>query len=339
MKRTFTCMIILLFALYFSEGIRQFAKEEPVQSIFPGNLSDIAKEVTAIQLEATSHCQVKQAEMIRKDGNDLFLVSKQQLYHFNCKGKFLNQITFNRQNGKNNSLLINDYVIDPIHKQLIVLDEKQNAHYFTYNGDFLGTKNLNDGRTWNSLIHLSYFDHHIWATAERSVVHKNQGRKVYMEQWLYKFDTTFQTIEAQKISPVKVGRINLERSNMPEMAVSEGQVYVAANPTCSKELLEDTLCILQRNDTYRLMSSTVYPWHIGSRFLITSSDDFENYTFCFDKEKKLAYNKLNDDFYNSGTITDLHAIDVYSDTYFFSKSHGNNCTIYIVKLQDTATPA
>ena len=163
MKEHCTCMIILLFALYFSEGIRHFAKEGSVQSIIAGNLSNIAKEVTAISLETTPNGQVKQAKMIRKDGNDLFLVSKQQLYHFNCKGKFLNQITSNEQNGKDNSMLVYDYVIDPIHKQLIVLDEKQNAHYFTYNGNLLGTKDLNDGRTWNSLfsfilrsLHLGY---------------------------------------------------------------------------------------------------------------------------------------------------------------------------------------
>lgn len=338
MKRTFTCMIILLFALYFSEGIRHFAKEGSVQSIIAGNLSNIAKEVTAISLETTPNGQVKQAKMIRKDGNDLFLVSKQQLYHFNCKGKFLNQITSNEQNGKDNSMLVYDYVIDPIHKQLIVLDEKQNAHYFTYNGNLLGTKDLNDGRTWNSLIHLSYFDHYIWATAERYVTHNNQGKQICMEQWLYKFDTAFRTIKAQQITPVKVGRINLERCNMPEMAVSEGEVYVEANPTHSDELFEDTLNILRQKTEYGLLSTNVYPWRIGSRFLIACNSDFETYTFCFDQEKKLAYYNLNDDFYNSGEVTDLHAMDVYGNTYCFSKPSDGSTTIYIVKLQDMVQP-
>lgn len=332
-------MIILLFALYFSEGFRQITKQRSAQSTISGNLSDIAREVTAIPLETTPHCQVKQATMIRKDGNDLFLVSERQLYRFNCKGKFLNQITFNKQNRTENSLLVSDYVIDPPHKQLIVLDEKQNAHYYTYNGIFLGTKDLNDGRTWNLLIHLSYFDHHIWATAERYVIHEKCSRQICMEQWLYKFDTTFQTIEAQKITPVNVGRINIERSNRPEMAVSDGQIYVEANPTHSKELFEDTLNLLKQKEKYGLVRTNVYPWRIGSRFLITCNDDFEAYTFCFDKEKNLAYNKLNDDFYNSGNITSLHAMDVYSNTYYYCKPNGNNAIIYIVRLQDTALPA
>lgn len=351
MKRTCILLLLLMLVTYIREGYELIADNAPVTCALTGTLSDVADEVIAIPLETNTRCLLSHARQIKRDGNDLFLLSKRQLYHFDCSGKFINQITHCEQAYKNN-LLVSDYVIDPVQKQLIVMDDEQNAHYYTYKGDFLGKINLSENRPWNSLIKLSYYNRHIYATANRLVQKEGSDNRQCLEQWLYQFDTAFNEVESHKLTTAQLGRFTLGRELAPEVAVANKRVYVQSPSLQPDQLLRDTLYLLGRNklditdDSYSIL-----PLRISNRFLVSTYYNAnaadKNYTFCFDRQENKAYNVqggLEDDFYETGQIPELQAMDVHSNLYCYYKTgeevkkafpdrkENDNPVLFIVKL-------
>lgn len=353
MKRTCTLLLLLILLTYLKEGYEQLTAEAPVACALSGNLSDVAEEVIAIPLETSNRCLLQHARMIKRDGNNIFLINKRQLYHFDRSGKFINQITYCTVERENN-ILVSDYVIDPIREQLIVMDEEQNAHYYTYDGQFLGKLDIRGNHSWTAINRLSYYDHHLWVAAERIVKRPEQGNRECLEQWLYKLDTTFNEVEARKLAPAELGRFSLGRALSPEIAVANKNVYVQSPSLQPDLLLQDTLYLISKNqlditDTY----SSILPVRLGGRFLVSTyynpcptNDD--SYTFCFDQEKRQAYNVkggLEDNFYGTGKVKDLQAMDVYSQSYCYSKTgkealmafpdrkETDNPVLFIVKLK------
>ena len=82
MKKTCLLLLLLVGIIYINEGYRIISDDMPVKSTTKGSLSDIADEVIAIPLETKSDCRLKYATQIKRDRNELFLVSNGQLYHF-----------------------------------------------------------------------------------------------------------------------------------------------------------------------------------------------------------------------------------------------------------------
>ena len=349
MKRTCLFLLILILVVYLKEGYEKITAEAPTKCIESANLSDLAQNVTAIPLETTPHCIIRHARQVKKDRDHLFLVNQGKLYHFSTSGKFLNQITHSELEYKNN-ILVSEYVIDPIQKQLIVMDGEQNVHYYSYEGNFLGKINIMENRPWISIKKIAYHDQHIWATVDRVVPQK--GEKC-LEQWLYKLDTIFNEVDAHKITPVDVGRFTLGREVSPEIAVVNEKVYAQSPSHQPEYLLQDTMYLLSQ-DKHQITGDYpfILPFRISGRFLIstyynTNSKD-KNYTFCYDLEKKQAYyikEGLEDNFYETGQIQDLQAMDVYSNSFCFYKSgkdvlkafpnrkESDNPVLFIVKLK------
>ena len=352
MKRACICLLLILLVTYIKEGYELVTVDTIVKSSIMASLSDVAEEVTAIPLETTDSCKLSHVRLIKRDGDNLFLVNKRQLYHFSNSGKFINQITYCTLDHPNN-ILVADYVIDPVHKQLIVMDEEQNAHYYNYQGNFLGKINLSDNRPWNSLIKLTYYDHHIWATAERTVERKEYNNQKFLEQWLYKFDTIFNEVESRKLNSVDLGRFSLNRELCPEVAVANEKIYVQSPSLQPEELLQDTLYLISRNKLNITNEySDILPLRIGSRFLVSTYYNPNaanmNYTYCFDLKKNYSYNVkggLEDNFYGTGQIAELQAMDVHSNYYCYCKmgeevekafpgrTENDNPVLFIVKLK------
>ena len=352
MKRTFSILLFLLLVIYAKEGYKLATQVNPVQSFNTGSLSDVAEEVIAIPLETNAHCILSHARLVKRDGDNLFLLCRQQLYHFSCSGKFINQITYCNSLYKNN-ILASDYVIDPVHKQLIVTDGQQHVQYYNYDGDFLGKIDLPADYAGQSLGKLAYYDGHIWTTVNRAVLRKEYNNQLCMEQWLYKFDTAFHKVETRKLTVAELGRLTIDHALEPEVAVANRQVYVQAPSLQPDELLQDTLYLISRNklditDGY----SSILPIRISSRFLVSThynpNDEEKCYTFCYDQQKSRAYNVqggLVDNFYGTGKVRELQAMDVYSNSYCFYKSSeevkkafpdrktGDNPVVFIVKLK------
>lgn len=352
MKKACFFLLLILFATYIKEGYKLVTIETPVKSFVQGSLSDIAEEVIAIPLETNTHCLLSQAKQIRRDGNDLFLVCKQQLYHFDCSGKFINQITHTDQACENN-IAIKEYVIDPLHKQLVVIDNQQNIHYYNYQGELKSKTNLAGNQLWSSLIKLSYYDYHIWVTAERQIHREEYDNKLCLEQWLYKLDTNFHEVESRKLTPAGVGRFSLDRGVDPEILVANKNVYVHAPSSNPDQLLRDTLYLISRN-TFDITDgySSILPLRIGSRYLLSTyynaSAINKSYTFCFDQKENQAYNVqggFEDNFYHTGQVPELQAMDVYSNSYCYYKTgeevkqafpgrkDSDNPVLFIVKLK------
>ena len=93
MRKTFNLLFICLIALYGWIGYQVIHTTDLTQCQPEGSLSDVAEEVIAIPLKTNGHCSLNKIKMIKRDREDIFLVSDRQLYHFNSSGQFLGQIT------------------------------------------------------------------------------------------------------------------------------------------------------------------------------------------------------------------------------------------------------
>lgn len=351
MKRAFLLLLLLLSVAYLKEGYELITDNKTIESSNQGVLSDIAHEVIAIPLETNNRCILSHARQIRRDGNHLFLLNKRQLYHFTCSGKFVNQITF-LDASHPNSLTVADYVVDPVKKQLIILDEEQNVHYYGYDGRLLSKITLPQPHPWQQLIKLSYYDRHIWATADQ-LTKSAESADYCLEQWLYKFDTAFHPVEARKLSPADLGRSQICYLFNPEMAVANREVYVHAPSIDSDRLLEDTLYLISRNAlSIETNNASILPLRISERFLISTHYNpvelQKSYTFCFDRQENKSYTVqegFEDNFYHTGRIAELQAMDVSNTSYCYYKSgkevrkafperkENDNPVLFIVKLK------
>ena len=84
-------LFICLIALYGWIGYQVIHTTDLPQCQPEGSLSDVAEEVIAIPLKTNGHCSLNKIKMIKRDREDIFLVSDRQLYHFNSSGQFLGQ--------------------------------------------------------------------------------------------------------------------------------------------------------------------------------------------------------------------------------------------------------
>lgn len=277
-----TCLLLLLFIsiLYIREGYHVLCNDIPVKSSDKGSLSDVAKEVIAIPLETKPDCRLNYATQIKREGNELFLVSKSQIYHFDCSGKFVNQVTYN------NHFAVTDYVIDPIEKQLLVMDDRENVYYYDYAGVLLEKKSLAGINPLKSPTRMIYHDRHIWMTAQ-SV---SPGRQ-YVDQWLYKFDTTLTLLDTRKLTAADLGRFYIGGCISPELSVAGGNVYAYSPSTQPEEILADTLYLINRNRlNIHKDYSSILPVCIAGRYLVSTysyaADEELNYTFCYDRQNQ-----------------------------------------------------
>lgn len=322
MKKTCLLLLLLVSIIYINEGYRIISEGMLVKSTDKGSLSDIAEEVIAIPLETKSDCRLKYATQIKRDRNELFLVSDGQLYHFDCSGKFINRITSNQH------FPVADYVIDPLEKQLIVMDNKENVYYYDYDGALLERKSLAGINPLKAPTRLMYYDHHIWITAQALSPSKEDANKQCMDQWLYKFDTTLNLQDARKLTAADLGRFYLGACFSTELSVADGNVYAYSPSTQPDELLADTLYLISRNqlnihDEY----SSILPLCIAGRYLVSTysnaADEEQNYTFCYDRREEYAYNVtggFEDNFYHTGRVPDLQALDVYNSSFCYCRS-------------------
>lgn len=351
MKRTFLLLLLLLSIAYLKEGYELITDHTTPESFYNGVLSDVAQEVIAIPLETNNRCILSHAKQIRRDDNHLFLLNKSQLYHFTCSGKFVNQITFQDPSHKNH-LAVCDYVVDPVHKQLIILDENQNVHYYGYDGQAIAKITLPENHPWRRLLKLSYYDGHIWATADQ-LMKRDESSDYCLEQWLYKFDTAFHPLEARKLTPADLGRSRLCYLFNPEMVVANREVYVHAPSLEPERLLEDTLYLISQNALHIQENNTaILPVRISNRFLISTYYNpvelQKSYTFCFDQKENKSYTVqegFEDNFYHTGRISELQAMDVSTTSYCYYKTgeevkksfperkESDNPVLFIVKLK------
>lgn len=352
MKQIYILLLIGFVSCVHRQDIHLDPGTEHKQSdaIVSGKLSDIASQIVAIPLETNTQCLLTSTDQIRRDGENLFILSNHQLYHFNRKGEFLNQLI---SKGKESiPFAIHDYVIDPVRKQLIVLDKKQTIHYYTYNGDLLYRKKLAENIPWQKIIKLSYFDKHIWATTENlEASAQDISVKVY-EKWLYKLDTSFTIISGVRLQNADLGRFYINGNFSPELYVTNNKVYVHSPSLQGNQLLRDSLYLISNNQLEPQYPIRILPIRIHRRFLISSYQNSctqkQNYLFCYDQTERKSFNikeGFQDNFYQTGQVYDLQTLDVYNEELWYCKSSkdvqrsfperkvNDNPVVFIVKLK------
>lgn len=325
MRKTFNLLFICLIALYGRIGYQVIHNTDLPQCQLEGSLSDVAEEVIAIPLETNGHCSLKKIKMIKRDREDIFLVSDRRLYHFNSSGQFLGQITAYRP-GTKQPVELADYAVDPVRDRLIVIGTGQEVYYYDYNGQLLFQSILPQDASWKTFGHMAYYDNHLWATID--LVNSENKQAPTVEQWLYKFDLGFNEVEKRKLDVADLGRMDINYKTGSEIAVKDGHVYVQAPSLQPAHILNDTLYLINCNQLAITENyAKILPLQIGTRFLVSTHYDptlpERSYTFCYDQRETKAYNVLGgleDNFYKTGKIPELQSIDLQSNTYCYYKS-------------------
>ncbi|MDR0843747.1 MAG: hypothetical protein LBN71_00860, partial [Tannerella sp.] len=210
----------------------------------------------------------------------------------------------------------------------IVSDSLQQLHYYAFDGTELYSKDITTGYPWQTLLNLAYYDHALWAVTE-NLTDENR-----YEKWLYKLDTDFQLLTGVKLANADLGRFHLDGCLSPELMVMNKGLYVYSPSPFRETILADTLYLVASGQLTRFPSlqtggeNPVYtvPLHVNERFMITSYQanvsEKENYLFCYDRRSDKVYdqNGLKDDFYQTGVVGDLQALDIHSREYYFYKS-------------------
>ncbi|MDR1343821.1 MAG: 6-bladed beta-propeller [Tannerellaceae bacterium] len=340
MKRSFLLLLFAFIALYTKVTYDLWREEAHPEN---GLLSDVAEQVTVIPLQPDARYPIGKPRNIRKDGDNLFLVgSDNALYRFNISGRLLNRVT------KPEVIRVAEYIIDPLRKQLIVLGNADDIHYYMYDGKPTDKKKPEPGNSCRHIRAAAMHQGYIWTVEERICRHDNP----VAEHHLVKYDASFHEMESHRLTAAALpGKPFIPFFGNMTIAVKEdtGIMYVCSAPLQPGYLLRDSLLLSHRPAMSEIFSSKndtpVLPLHMGKRFWFASSNDpTQNYVFCFDQVKQRSWqmqNGFKDDYYHTGFITEWQPLDMYGHTYCFSKpgestgklSRSGAPVVFIVKLK------
>ncbi|MDR2118547.1 MAG: 6-bladed beta-propeller [Tannerellaceae bacterium] len=326
MKRSFLLLLIALAALYAKVGYDLRTADASLVSAPRGVLSDIAEKVTAIPLQSADGYPVEKPKSIRRDGNNLFLISGNILYRYDISGRFICRVTHPAL------IRVAEYVIDPLRKQLIVLGNTDDIHYYTFEGRLTAKRKPETSLPHRRMQAVVMYRDCIW-TAEERLRFDSLTQEWYVEQHLVKYDTSFHEIEANRFVAADLpGKPVIPFSGNMDIAVAEysGLVYACAPSLQPDDLLRDSFWLKSGHIFPGRFPGDgrpyVYPLRFGPRFWLASyshpADASQRYTFCFDSTTHRSW-QLNDgfedDFHHTGFIPEWQAMDIYSRTYCFSR--------------------
>lgn len=344
MKRTFLLLTLVMIALYGKLGYELFLEDSHLKSSLSGSLSDIAETVTAIPLQSTGEEPINHIKCFRQEGDNLFLVSNNILYRFRKSGEFICRIT------NPEAIQVAGYVIDPLVKQLIVLGNEDDIHYYSFTGELLDKKKVVADNPFRQIRSITMHDNHIW-TSEENVRLDPATEQLCIEKLVVKYDTSFRKIETHRLSSANlINKPFCSSFSQLELAIAEdtGSVYAYSPALEPDYLLQDTLLLRRRQLTpgHSLYAGNiaVYPLRFGRRYWLSSydnpADPSQNYTFCFDQDSSKSWQVkggFKDNFYHTGSIRKLQALDAYSNSYYYCKS-GNEVKQAFPNRSETDSP-
>ncbi|MGM9796547.1 MAG: 6-bladed beta-propeller [Parabacteroides sp.] len=325
MKQAFIGLSLLMLLMNIGQVRKLLRENEQPFSWQSGSLADIAKEVIAIPLQDSGRRQITEAESVRLEGDNLFLISEETLYRFTRKGEYVCAIT------RPEEMRVAGYVIDPVQRQLIVFGNVNDIFYYTFDGKLLRCKKLtSDFGNRRQVYAAAYHKGHV-LTVE--AVAAERELQPYRRE-LVEYDTTFQRIDARAIQPMSLMRTDESIGYLPPVVAidpSSEQPYAYVPSLQPQHLLRDTLFIWQQRQRFSALRQRevdvcpLLPIWMGKRFWIASyqsSFDGElGYTFCYDTLKGHYWQTeegFEDDFYHTGKVSTLKPVDLYGDFYCFS---------------------
>ncbi|MDH6357998.1 6-bladed beta-propeller [Parabacteroides sp. PF5-9] len=327
MKRTFGILLVVL-AIGCAKTIYERVNNDVVKTFMTGVLSDIADEVIAIPLELPEGEFIEKVRSVRKEGNNLFLISNEVLYRFDKAGKFICRITNPEE------IQVAGYVVYQTKRELIVLGNKDDIFYYSYDGVLLEKKKLKSDFQHHQMSSVALYRDRIWSMEEYASIDADTG-SLRIEKAVVEYDTSFNKITTRSLSPVDLGRAQFAQVYpIPRLAVADhsGMLYAYVPSTTDEYLLQDTLSLKNRwedatRDAWQEQMVSLFPFCLGSRFWIANyqqnGDQSLNYSYCYDFKNDISWQKSEgwrDDFYQTGMINDLDSIDIYNHSYCFFKT-------------------
>ena len=364
MKKCGLLLLITLFLTYGYQGYKivHIYMNDEIKVKTSGKLSDIAKNVFPVPLETPDSGIVRNIKRVQQDGDNIFLLSDKRLLHFNLSGKFISQPAMEISN--NNEVYIADYTLDTDNHRVIVIDSQRKISKYDYSGNLISRAKIN--QQWRRISAFTYHNGYLWISAETTEKitdistnnnyyevdgcttgspDKKSGDNYQVIHRLYQLDCDMNEISNQKLYLADIGRdIKYNSPCIDELLVDDDGIYAYSSPVDMQYIFSDTMHILQYNiiPSFALVNrhqgeTGIYPVRKGNRFMMSTNHNIVDncYTFCFDKTKYIAYmlsEGFNDDFYNTGNITDLQPLDIHNTTYCFLKSEANIPILFIVTL-------
>lgn len=329
MKKGGLLLLAIIFLTYGYQGYKtvdSYAKDR-VTIKTSGKLSDIAGRVTPVPLETPDGGALRNIRQVRKDGDDLFLLSENRLLRFDVRGKFVNRIA-----GDLNDALIAAYALNTDMSQVVVIDSRRNVSRYDYAGNRLSTAGAE--HPWYRLNAFAFHNGYFWAAAETLVKSDRHPGASLICRNLYRLDAGMKEVSRMTLRTVDAGRYDSIPVNpcISELLVDEAGVYAYSPPFESRHLLEDTLHIVRQklfqmpdDDADNGRTACIYPVRKGTRYVISTGSglDGNRFTFCYDNARYTAHiltEGFRDDVFGTGYITDFQPVDVYSNSYCFVKA-------------------
>lgn len=353
MKRTCLFLLGVIAIVCAKQFYDVYVNNSTVKSYTTGSLSDIADEVVAIPLEHPEEYSIEKVRSVQKDAHNLFLISNEVLYRFNREGKFICCITNPKE------IKVAGYVINQSKNQLIVLGNKDDIFYYSYEGVLLEKKKLKSDFSEARILSMSMFKDHIWTTEEHLSV-DSLTQKSFHEKKVVEYDSSFHRVSDFRLTSAELGREAAFQGCLnPCISVDKqtGSMFAYTTPFVSDFLLRDTLYLKNRwrgqvEKGLKENLLTLFPVRPGERFWVSSYynkyDQAKSYTFCYDSRRNASWKVdggLKDNFYDTGSVPRLEAMDLYTQSYYFCKSghdvkrsfpekaQADSTVIFIVKLK------
>lgn len=353
MKKGFLVLLLSVLIVSGWHGYKRWQKADQTAKHLSGSLSDIAEEVVAIPLQQPAGGKpITTARDIRKDGNDLFLISRNTLYHFDQQGKFISQVTHPED------IQVAGYMLDALQRQVIVLGNENDIHYYTYEGKLLKKKKLKSEIGEKRKVMSALLYNGKIFTIEQEIRQDKKEGKMILSNHVTEYNIDFTQTGERRLIAAETGRkklLPLGYGLKLGIHPDSGQLYAYAPTACPDLLLRDSLYLSNHTkETAENNPATVftYPFQLGSRYWIASCPNpfsmGENYTFCFDSTRNESWqlkNGFEDDFFATGKIARLVPMDPANKTYTFCQSgdalrkafpnqaESANTVVFIVKLK------
>jgi len=340
MRRAVYFLLALVALTYFWQAfeVGRVYYYDCVKVRYAGKLSDIADEVTRIALETPDSGAVTNVHNIRRDGDNVFLLSDNRLLHYNLTGKLLNEIG---GDGEGQPLI--NYALDTVNHRVIVIDSNNLISCYNYAGNLLSVRTL--PCKWYRLTAMAWHNHNIYLTAE-DLVAKADGSGVFeIRHKLYQIDYQNNITGICNLHHAETGReIPYSATAVSEILFDDKEeAYAYSQNADCETLLKDTLYFLHNRQLPFRNSiggtkdgmASVYPFRRGKRYIISPQNP-DNRLFCYDSKKNIAYmlsKGFKDDFCGGDFVRSLLPTDNYGNSYGFLTESGNSTDLVLFRLK------
>jgi hypothetical protein len=370
MKSYFLCITVIAFLLLSCSQTQQGDLLEipiDIDQNISLPLSEIAEEITAIELELTDESLINpdRIQRIILSEKEVFIATISKILVFNKTGKFIRSIGSQGQ-GPGEYRSIRNIALDEKNKRVFIATHNRKIISYDLNGNFLKEKSLpglqNDD--------INYINEELLL-----LVHTTQSdsKGVYSRATLYQLNNDLQVLDSCSVIDLYFEGPLFMFSQMNEDFILKGNKYIYlfysdffSRENFAEKNIRDTLYRFENNRLIPDLKlkfkndqigkfTTPYNIYRSSRYIFVVYDNVKHkkvtyYRFCYDTKTGKGYNMQ--DKYNKqseGYIDDIHQIadpvrirPFNLDTEMFYYLHTNmkpddteepNPTLYIGKLK------